>query len=159
MIRLRPCHLVDAPAITALASDRRVSQYTQNIPYPYDQSMAEAWIKRCEPLIEEKKLLVRAIVLTDSEQLVGIISLMNIQGKKAELGYWIGVDYWRRGIVTEAVRQMLTLGTEAFGLERMIAKHHELNPASGRVLLKNGFTRMPSLENSEEPHFYYELVL
>ena len=159
MIRLRPCHLVDAPAITALASDRRVSQYTQNIPYPYDQSIAEAWIKRCEPLIEEKKLLVRAIVLSDTQELIGIVSLMNIEEKHAELGYWVGVDYWRRGIVTEAVRQMLTLGIEEFELEKIYARHHELNPASGRVLLKNGFTRKPDMEKSQEPHLYYELVI
>jgi RimJ/RimL family protein N-acetyltransferase len=57
---------------------------------------------------------------------------------RAELGYWIGVPYWRRGFATEAGRSIVRFGFEELGLHRVQARHLERNPASGSVLRKLG---------------------
>jgi RimJ/RimL family protein N-acetyltransferase len=54
------------------------------------------------------------------------------------LGYWIGREFWGRGVATEAVRLYLTEVTER-PTYAFVALH---NVGSQRVLEKNGFTRV-----------------
>ena len=68
-----------------------------------------------------------------------------------KIGYWIGKEYWGRGIATRAVSQFLRLET-ARPLHAHVAKR---NVASIRVLQKCGFTitgdaRVPADETGEE---------
>lgn len=62
-----------------------------------------------------------------------------------EVGYWLGREYWDRGIASEALSAFLGLET-ARPLFAHVAKH---NPASLRVLEKCGFTVI-----GEEPEFF-----
>ena len=57
---------------------------------------------------------------------------------RAELGYWVGVPYWNRGVATEAARALVAFGFGALGLHRVQARHLTRNPASGRVMQKLG---------------------
>ncbi len=54
------------------------------------------------------------------------------------LCYWIGREFWGRGIASVAVRQFLESETTR-PLTARVAKH---NPGSIRVLEKAGFTRV-----------------
>ncbi len=54
---------------------------------------------------------------------------------KQEIGYWIGREYWGKGIATKALSQFLRNVTER-PLYAVVAKH---NTASIRVLEKCGF--------------------
>lgn len=56
-----------------------------------------------------------------------------------ELGYWLAPDRWNRGYATEAGRAVIDMARHALGLDRIVARHHLDNPASGRVLAKLGF--------------------
>lgn len=64
---------------------------------------------------------------------------MDFGKPEAEIGYWIGTDYWGRGVATEAVREVLRFAREELGVVRFRARHLIENPASGRVLSKLGF--------------------
>ena len=67
------------------------------------------------------------------------------QHDKGELGYWIGEPYWGRGFATEAAGAIIRYGFETFDLNRLSAVHFARNPASGRVLQKNGMRHEGSL--------------
>src|SRR5687767_3527737 len=58
------------------------------------------------------------------------------QDGKREVGYWIGKQYWGKGIATEALAQFLRVVTER-PLYAHVVKH---NIGSVRVLQKCGFT-------------------
>ncbi|MCZ6641824.1 MAG: GNAT family protein [Gammaproteobacteria bacterium] len=58
--------------------------------------------------------------------------------EQAELGFWFGVAYWRRGYTTESARAMLAYAFEELALNRVHAHHMLRNPASGAVLRKIG---------------------
>ncbi len=81
------------------------------------------------------------IIATDGEA-VGIIGLHDINHiwGTAELGYFLSSDHHGKGYVTEAVG---LLSDWAFGhlrIEKLIASVLDGNPASQRVLEKNGYT-------------------
>jgi RimJ/RimL family protein N-acetyltransferase len=59
--------------------------------------------------------------------------------RSAEIGYWLGEDYWGRGIVTQAVREVTEYAFSKFDLCRIYAGVFEWNPASMRVLEKCGY--------------------
>lgn len=135
---LRPFSRDDAPRVQELAGLKAVASMTVNIPHPYEDGMAEAWIEGHESAWEERERLVLAIT-TEAEGLVGAIGLhMQLEHRRGELGYWIGAPFWNRGYATEAARAVLDYGFGELGLHRIMARHFPRNPASGAVLTKLG---------------------
>lgn len=65
---------------------------------------------------------------------------INSNYNNAELGYWLGVPYWRQDYATEAASRAIAYGFESLNLHRIYASHLTRNPASGRVLQKIGMT-------------------
>lgn len=128
----------DAPDVQSLAGAREIAAATLTIPHPYEEGVAEEWIRTHAPAYATGDLAAFAVVEL-SGQLVGAMGLA-IKGthRHAELGYWIGVPYWNRGYATEAGRMILRFGFEELGLNRIFAHHFVRNPASGRVMLKLG---------------------
>jgi len=59
--------------------------------------------------------------------------------RSAEIGYWLGEPFWGRGIATEALGAMTEYAFAHFDICRLEAGVFEWNPASARVLEKNGY--------------------
>lgn len=138
-LTLRPFRLTDAHAVQELAGERDIADTTMNIPHPYEDGMAEEWIKDHESGYEDGKIATFAIVLRDDADLVGAIGLQIDQGlSKAELGYWIGKPFWNLGYATEATIAILGFGFDELRLNRIQAGHLARNPSSGRVMEKAG---------------------
>ena len=136
---LRPFQISDSETVEKLAGDKQIASTTLHIPHPYPKGGAAEWIATHEPKYLEGKGVVYAITLKNNGELVGSISLMNmVKGHQAELGYWVGVPYWSKGICTEAGNALLEYGFETLGLNRVHACYLSRNPASGRVMEKLG---------------------
>ena len=81
-----------------------------------------------------------------------------------EIGYWIGRPFWGRGLVPEAVRELLRRCFEEKGAARVWCAHFEGNDRSRRVIEKCGFgyilthtVRMEQL-GEEKRAFYYAVT-
>jgi RimJ/RimL family protein N-acetyltransferase len=135
---LRPFSAADAREVQRLAGAPEVADTTLLIPHPYPDGVAEQWIASHPAAWEERRSL--SLAITDEERgLLGAIGLRPVmEHRHAELGYWIGVPHWGRGIATEAARAVIRFGFDELGLERVSATHFARNPASGRVLVKAG---------------------
>ena len=80
-----------------------------------------------------------AITLRLTKTLAGAVGLtISREHDRAELGYWVGKEFWGKGFATEAAKALLTFGFQSLGLNRINARHLTRNPASGRVLVKIG---------------------
>jgi RimJ/RimL family protein N-acetyltransferase len=95
---------------------------------------------------------------------IGCTSVMLEEGnsvKTAELGYWLGEEYWGQGIATELVKLMIKYSFKNFDIERLQAHVFEHNKASARVLEKTGFIYEGTLRNNilKEGKILNELVL
>ncbi len=71
---------------------------------------------------------------------IGAISVVHLdcEHDSAEIGYCIGRAYWGRGIAAEALATVLDYLFFEVGLHRISMRHDVQNPASGRVMQKNG---------------------
>jgi RimJ/RimL family protein N-acetyltransferase len=135
---LRPFALVDAPVVQRLAGDPEVALTTQDIPYPYEEGMAEEWISSHRGLWEAQELLSLALT-TEAEGLVGAVSLaFNLPNRRGELGYRVGRPFWNRGYAPEASEAIVHFGFSEMNLNRIQARYMVRNPASGRVMEKLG---------------------
>ncbi len=112
---------------------------TRNIEHPYEDGMAEKWIRSCQEQIASGELVNFAITLRADGSFIGSIGLhLDEDRNQAELGYWVGKPYWNRGYATEAVKGMIGHAFSALKLDRVYAAHFTRNPSSGRVMQKAG---------------------
>lgn len=136
---LRPWTLDDAPALQRLASAKEIADGMVSLPHPYPAGGAAEWIAS---VLADGGRRRFAIVRRADGVLVGSIGLaLEEQHRRAEVGYFVGVEHWNRGYATEAVRAVLAYGFRELGLNRIFAHHFVRNPASGRVLEKAGMRR------------------
>jgi ribosomal-protein-alanine N-acetyltransferase len=87
-----------------------------------------------------------AVVLKETKKPVGCVGLMigeqssmGIEKDEGEIGYWIGEPYWGRGLIPEAVRELMRYGFETMKLKKIWCGYFEGNEKSRRVQEKCGF--------------------
>jgi RimJ/RimL family protein N-acetyltransferase len=137
LVNLRELSIIVAQDIVHLTS-YNISRYLYDIPNPYTLEHALNFIKSSLNFAIEYKDMKKS-VLCSSLLLVGTISLKNINlvDKKANLGYWIGEQYWGRGIATECITLVICYAFSELELEEVSAYVFPENKASIRVLEKN----------------------
>jgi ribosomal-protein-alanine N-acetyltransferase len=146
---LRPFAASDAPVVRRLAGEKDIADTTLNIPYPYPDGAAEAWIATHSQRFADGVSAIFAIVDRHSRSLIGSIALeISAEHAMAEMGYWIGRSYWNQGYCTEAAKALLGFAFDELGLNRVQARHLARNPASGRVMQKIGMSHEAHLRQA-----------
>lgn len=146
---LRPFEQGDVSALAAAANDPKVAAKLRNVfPNPYTEIDARGYISACIAR-EGDRQLVRAIV-ADGRAVgsVGVFVQDDVYEKSAELGYWLSRDFWGRGIMTRAVRELCEQAFSRFDIVRIYAQPFADNTGSCRVLEKAGFTLEGTLRDS-----------
>ena len=92
------------------------------------------FMRHWEGIMKNKNVTARTIVY--KEKVAGHIICWKKGKYEQRIGYWIGREFWRRGIASAAVAEFLVL-VKIRPLFAEVANH---NAASKRVLEKNGFT-------------------
>ena len=132
---LRPYTESDIPDLVSLVGAREVAATTLRIPHPYIEQDARAFLEIAR---EGNRIWLAVTLRGDGSQIGGMGLTVDEQHQHAELGYWLGLPYWRQGYATEGTRAMLRYGFEDLGLHRIFASHFKHNPASGNILRKLG---------------------
>jgi RimJ/RimL family protein N-acetyltransferase len=88
-------------------------------------------------LLQDERQAIRKTVVVDGRVAGNVVSWE--QDGRREIGYWIGKEFWGRGIATKAARQFV----EHVTLRPLYAEVARHNAASIRVLEKCGFTVDP----------------
>lgn len=106
-------------------------------PHPYTREAADAWIERC---IDQEP--ARDLVIALDDRLIGVCGIDVGEGVGAftgSVGYWLGENHWGKGYATAALAGLLDYIWVTFEVQRLQAEVFAWNPASARVLEKNGF--------------------
>lgn len=137
-ITLRTLTVDDIDRLATIANDKRIADTLRDIfPHPYHRSDAEGYISF---VMTQDPAMNLGICLDD--ELVGICggnALGDVHRFTAEVGYWLGVDYWGLGIASTAVSLLIKHYFNNTSFVRLQANVYSNNPASERVLINNGF--------------------
>lgn len=117
------------------------SYLSNRLPYPYTEESADWWLGMVSEH-DGKDGVFRAIVVDG--KVAGNISVeqkSDVYCKDGDIGYLLLTDYWSRGIMTEAVRQICAIAFSELDIVRITGLVYAPNVASQRVLEKNGFVR------------------
>ncbi len=136
---LRPLRPTDADELQMLANNRNIWLNVRDVfPHPYTLKDAHEFIDKVKNDDPPNVLAIATM-----ERFLGCIGLtfnQDIHRVTAELGYWIGESYWRKGIASISVKRFVKYGFDTFDITRIQAGVLEWNRSSMRVLEKCGFT-------------------
>jgi [ribosomal protein S5]-alanine N-acetyltransferase len=151
----------DAPDLQRLAGEREIADTTLAIPHPYELDHALAWIGNQRREAARGRAANFAIRLSFGGPIIGCVGLRDIDPEhlQAELGFWIGREWWRRGYAREAASAAIDFGFEHLGLNRICAHHMLRNPAAGKVLEAIGMSREGLLRQRVRKWGVYEDVV
>jgi ribosomal-protein-alanine N-acetyltransferase len=142
---LRPPTLKDAADIAQNANDLTVLRYTAHVPFPYHIEDAKDFIKRCRKRKKQKPVTDIDLVIENRAQkkIIGCTGYIRIDRYtgKADIGYWIGKDYWRQGFGYEAVGALIKYAFTKLKLQRLEAAVYRENRASQALVRKLGFRK------------------
>jgi RimJ/RimL family protein N-acetyltransferase len=93
----------------------------------------ETFIAHWKNILRDDSIIKKTVLF--DRQVAGNVVSFEHEGKR-EVGYWIGKQFWGKGIATRALSQFLS-HVKVRPLYAHVAKH---NIASTRVLQKCGFT-------------------
>lgn len=138
--RIRKWELSDAKDLAAVLSNKKVQDNLRDgLPYPYTEQDGKDFISAMLSADENETF---AFAITVDNTVIGSIGVFrqeNIHRQTAELGYYIAEEYWGKGIMTEAVRQICECVFSESDIIRIYAEPFAYNMASCRVLEKAGF--------------------
>lgn len=137
-VTLRPWHENDLENLVKYANNPNIAKnMTDGFPFPYTIEKAKSFIAMANQSVPVR---IFAIDL-QGEAIggIGIHPLSDIYRQNAELGYWLAEPFWGQGIISEAIRQVLTRAFKNKELHRVFARPFGSNTASQKVLEKNGF--------------------
>ena len=139
---LRPLRNSDAKSIAENVNNLDVSKWLVLLPYPYKLKDAKDWIKNTKKDWRKKKKtdFTFGIELKEEKEIIGGIGLSQVDKFQgiAEVGYWIGKKYWRRGYGSEALKAVLDFGFKKLKLRKIKAKVCIGNTPSSKLLEKFG---------------------
>lgn len=137
-LSIRTYRDADLRSLARNANDRRIAANLRDgFPHPYTEHHARTYLERVKT-----RWPPFAYAIADGDAVVGGIGILpgdDVHRRTAELGYWLAVPYWGRGIMSRAVREFSTWAFAHFDLLRIHASVYHTNPASARVLENAGF--------------------
>ena len=150
---LRPWRDEDAPALYRYASDPRVGPIA-GWPVHTDVENSREIIRG---VLSEPETY--AVVLKQSGEPVGSAGIMlpgrgnlPMEPGEAEIGYWIGVPYWGRGLIPEAVEALLKRCFTELDCRRVWCVSFEGNQRSERGQEKCGFIYQRTIIGEANPY-------
>ena len=146
---LRKWQLSDAADLAAVLSNKNIlNNLRDGLPYPYTEADAADYIIA---MLSSDENSTFAYAITIDGRAVGSIGAFrqgNIHYRTAELGYYIAEEYWGKGLMTDAVRQLCDMIFSQTDILRIFAEPFAYNTGSRRVLEKAGFQLGGILKNN-----------
>lgn len=145
---LRPWHLRDYKSLAAHANNYQISAYLRDIfPFPYSENDAMNFISQ---VCDKEGLTNDFAIEVDGKAVggIGFFLLSDIHRLNAEIGYWIGQSFQRRGIMGEALPLVCRYIFENYEITRIVAPVLEKNQASMQLLQKCGFVQEAVLKKN-----------
>ncbi len=145
MVTLRDFKMSDVGRLVDILNQPSVTQFlSTKIPSPYTKEDAMWWVQE-----GSNQGFIKAVEY-DGE-LVGCIGVNPGHfeyERSGEVGYWLCSSHWRKGIMRDALRQIIALTFSNTNIERIFACVFSPNFASQKLLLDAGFKQEAILQRA-----------
>lgn len=145
---LREWELSDKQSLTENANNIHVwNNLRDYFPFPYTPEEGEKFI---EMVLQKPKPATDFAISVHGKAVggIGIILNTDVQKISAEVGFWLGENYWNKGIMTAALKEMADYSFSNFPLIKLYATVFDFNTASQNVLKKAGFEKEAVLKRA-----------
>lgn len=131
-----------APELFEILSIEKVTRYYGTDPF-VSQKDAVKLIELFQKNFSEQRGIRWGLVLKDNGKLIGTAGLnaCSFKHRRAEVGYEIHPDYWRKGYAIEAIKEILDYSFDTLDFSRIGAIVYPENKPSWQLLEKLGFNR------------------
>ena len=147
--KIRKWKLSDAKDLAVALSNKKIQDNLRDgLPYPYSEQDGIDFISSMLSANEDETF---AFAITLDDKVIGSIGVFrqqNIHRQTAEMGYYIAEEYWGKGIMTDAVKQICEYVFKNSDILRIYAEPFAYNTGSCRVLEKAGFQYEGTLRNN-----------
>jgi RimJ/RimL family protein N-acetyltransferase len=144
---VRSYRVGDAASLAKHGNNRHIWENLRDrFPHPFTEAHGTAYITS---VLAQPDATSFAIDV--GGEAVGGISLhvgTDIERIGAEMGYWLGQEFWGRGITTSAIRLLTDYALTELGLVRIFAVPFVTNVGSIRALEKAGYEREAIMRRS-----------
>ena len=145
---LRPWRTEDAEDLAKAADNPKIAANLRNVfPSPYTLVDANWFINDCIFKGDSHGFTWAIEVDGKAAGGIGVTLLNDVYEKSAELGYWLSEEYWRHGIMSQAVQIICREAFRTFDIIRIFAEPFAHNAGSRGVLEKAGFTYEGTMRN------------
>jgi len=146
-ITLRNIVTSDHEVILFLRSNEEVNRFIKRPANRQTKNEKDAltFIESLDTGWKDNKLIAWGISMNDDPQLIGTICLWNFSEDRrlAEVGYDLHPTFQKKGLMSEALQQVVTFGFQEKQLSTIEACTHADNEGSKKLLEKNGFVHLP----------------
>lgn len=151
----------DAPQVLFLRSDTQVNKYIQRPEHRQVKTIADALqlISQFADFAQLNQSITWGICDRETNEFIGTICLWNFSAdrKTAEIGYDLHPDFHGKGIMTEALQQVVTFGFNEAQFEMIEAFTHFENASSIKLLTSNYFARSQRTDSGNLNNVIFEL--
>ncbi|CAN5589028.1 GNAT family N-acetyltransferase [soil metagenome] len=146
-LTVRPYRSADVDSLSHHANEREIwLNLRDRFPFPYTKKDAREWVD----LANRLKPVTNFAIEVDGQCVGGIGLAINqdVHRKSAELGYWLGKEYWGQGLMSKILAPMSDYYFANHDVVRIYAMVFDFNPASSKVLEKAGYELEGRLKKS-----------
>ncbi|KAF0232196.1 MAG: 50S ribosomal protein [Beijerinckiaceae bacterium] len=140
-LRLRPAHLGDAEALFALFNNWNVVRWLSSPQWPNTLQMTQAFLARvtgADPPEDYRVIEMEGMVVGGIGMRHDPVSRLQ-SGSGLQVGYWLGEPFWGKGVMSEAVRALVSDVFSDKAVPALYSGIFEGNHASLRIQEKLGF--------------------
>jgi RimJ/RimL family protein N-acetyltransferase len=138
-LELRPLELADAEQTQRLFPKWEIVRFlTNHVPWPYPDDGALSYYRDSAiPAMARGEAWHWSLRLkSDPHQLIGSVSVMKAENNNR--GFWLGLPWQRKGLMSEAVEVVTDYFFNELGFSVMRVPKAVVNTASRRISEKNG---------------------
>ena len=142
-IKLRRLRKEDLVGLWKQANDKDVCKNLIMQKYPVTKKFVSNFIKDSIKLYKEKKPSIINFIIDFDDKIAGLMVVreINYDNNRAEIGYWIGKEFWHKGIMVKAIKLVSKYCFEKLKTKRIFATPFVRNKKSHRVLEKSGYVK------------------
>ncbi len=132
----------DVPSLFEIFSSPEVTRYWSSTAFT-DREQAATLLLQIHDFFRQGTLNQWGLALPENDEVIGTCTLaaLDRQNRRAELGFALNREYWKKGYMNEALEVLLRHAFDGLELHRLEADVDPRNQAAIRTLDRLGFQR------------------